>query len=141
MQNFAFKWIFQNITEHYIREYETVNISSFAFNVMYVTRPGVPSLYPSQDQLPQLKLSKPNPILPGEVEVKVKLSLCLFNYESRRGDLRGSGGIALGIKWRWMVSFTRLLYPTTESTVPSEKEAAWALDPIWTLWSRETSLA
>jgi hypothetical protein len=81
---------FQNITAHYIQEYAIVNISSFAFNVMRVTRRGVPSLYPSQDQLPQLKLSKPNPILPGEVKVKVKLSLCVLNYEPRRGDLRGS---------------------------------------------------
>jgi hypothetical protein len=33
------------------------------------------------------------------------------------------------------------LTPGKEPTVPIEYEAGWAPEPLWTLWSREKSLA
>jgi hypothetical protein len=53
--------------------------------------------------------------------VKLKLSLC-FNWAPLHGGVLGSGDIRLhsffdlGIRWRWVVSFTpRLLYPHGKS--------------------------
>jgi hypothetical protein len=45
------------------------------------------------------------------VDKKVKLFLCLINYELWHEDLCGSGGIApiildLDTRWRWLVSFS-----------------------------------
>jgi hypothetical protein len=49
----------------------------------------------------------------------------------------------LGTRWRCVVSFTpRPLYPPRKQpSIPIEQEAGWALDPVWTLWSREEYLS
>jgi hypothetical protein len=61
--------------------------------------------------------------------------------------IRGSRGMALLIlnldtSWMWLVNIkTRVLYPQERTLVPIKDEAGWALQTVWTLWKRETSLA
>jgi hypothetical protein len=58
------------------------------------------------------------------------------------GEWRYSSTILdLGIRWRWVVSFTlRPLYPGEKSPpyIPIGWEA-WVPEPVWTLWRREIS--
>ena len=43
----------------------------------------------------------------------------------------------LGTKWEWVDNFTpRPLYPQERTRVPTEQDAVWAPEPVWTIWRR-----
>jgi len=46
----------------------------------------------------------------------------------------------LSTRWSWVVTCTsQLLYPQKRSLVPTEYEAGWAREWVWTLCRREES--
>jgi len=49
--------------------------------------------------------------------------------------------LTFGVRWRWMVNIMLLLlYPSDRTRVPTEQEAGWTPEPVWTFRRRSKFL-
>jgi hypothetical protein len=77
--------------------------------------------------------------------MNIKLSLCLIKQHAMKTSVRVE--INLHHSWprHWMEVIGQLHAPAAVPqgklrAVPIGQEAGWATEPVWTLWSRETSV-